>query len=212
MSSMVRNALIAALTVSAAAYAAPALAQDDAGRASLVAGQQSAMTYAVSRWEQLQASSGYSFEDYASFLLAYPGFPDEDKLKGYAEARLATEYVDPNRVLTYFAAEPPVTNAGRAAQALALMAVRPNEAETAARAAWRGGEMSPTAVATIQATFGSRFTARTTTRAWTLCCGSATRSAPRSSCRGSRRRARACSRRGSRSCRAATARPATRPR
>ena len=116
MSSMVRNALIAALTVSAAFHAAPALAQD--GRTSLVASQSSAMSYAVSRWEQLQANPNYSFEDYASFLLAYPGFPDEDKLKGYAEARLGYEWVDPNRVLTYFAAEPPVTNAGRAQQAL----------------------------------------------------------------------------------------------
>jgi len=156
MSSMVRNALLAALAVSTAFYAAPALGQ--AGRASLVANQ-SAMGYAVSRWEQLQASQYYTFEDYATFLLAYPGFPDEDKLKAYAEARLAEEYVDPNRVLTYFAAQPPVTNLGRAAQALALMQLRPGEAETAARAAWRGGQMSPTAAATIQATFGSRFTA-----------------------------------------------------
>jgi len=156
MSSMVRNALIAALVVSTPLHASPALAQD--GRASLVAAQPSAVAYAISRWEQLQASPNFTFEDYASFLLAYPGFPDEDKLRSYAESRLAQEYAAPERVLAYFDRHPPLTNPGRAARALALMAVRPGEAETAAREAWRGGGMSPTAAATIQATFWGRFT------------------------------------------------------
>src|SRR5688500_12073503 len=137
MSSMVRNALLAALTVSAAFVPGPALAQD--GRASLVASQPSAVAYAISRWEQLQASPGFTFEDYASFLLTYPGFPDEDKLRGYAEGRLAEEYVAPQRVAAYFDRHPPVTNPGRAAYALALMAARPGDAPAAARAAWRGG-------------------------------------------------------------------------
>jgi soluble lytic murein transglycosylase len=84
MSSMVRTALIAAAVVSTAFVSAPAVAQGD-GRAGLVAAQpSSAIAYAISRWEQLSASPRFSFEDYASFLLSYPGFPDEDKLKGYA--------------------------------------------------------------------------------------------------------------------------------
>jgi len=158
MSSMVRNALIAAL-LSSVAIATPALAQDERGRASLVATQpSSAAAWAISRWEQLQASPRFSFEDYAGFLLSYPGFPDEDKLRGYAEARLADEYVAPEWLLAYFDLHPPLTNSGRAAQALALMAARPGEAEAAARAAWRGGEMSPTAAATLLATFGARLT------------------------------------------------------
>jgi soluble lytic murein transglycosylase len=41
---------------------------------------------------------------------------------------------------------------------MALMAARPQEAEATARAAWRGGAMSPTAEATIFANFGARFT------------------------------------------------------
>lgn len=156
MSSMVRNALIAAL-VSTAFISAPAHAQGD-GRASLVAGQPSNTAYAISLWEQLQASPRYSFNDYAGFLLSYPGFPDEDKLRGYAEARLADEYADPQRVVAYFDRHPPLTNTGRAARAVALMTVRPGEAEAAARAAWRGGEMSPTTAATLLASFGGRFT------------------------------------------------------
>jgi len=154
---MVRNALIAALTVSAAFVSSPALAQD--GRAGLVASQPAgAVAYAVSRWEQLTASPRFTFEDYASFLLSYPGFPDEAKLRGYAEARLAEEYVAPERLAAYFDRYPPVTNPGRAAQALALLAVRPAEAEAAARAAWRGGEMSPTAAATLAASFWAKLT------------------------------------------------------
>src|SRR5687768_6634052 len=107
MSSMVRNSLLFAVLASTAFAATPALAQD--GRAGLVAAQPSAISYAISRWEQLSANPGYSFEDYASFLLAYPGWPDEDKLRGHAEGRLAEEYVSPERLVAYFDRFPPVT-------------------------------------------------------------------------------------------------------
>lgn len=158
MSSMVRKALISAVLLSTIPVT-PVLAQDQAGRAGLVAAQPSSqISYAISRWEQLSASPRFPFEDYASFLLTWPGFPDEDKLRGYAEARLADEYVPPERVLAYFDRHPPVTNTGRAARAMALMTSRPGEAEAAAREAWRGGEMSPTAAATLLANFGGRFT------------------------------------------------------
>ena len=158
MSSMVRKTLISAALLSTF-LAAPALAQDSPGRAGLVAAQPSSqVAYAISRWEQLSASPRFTFGDYASFLLSWPGFPDEDKLRGYAEARLAEEYVPPQQALAYFDRFPPLTNPGRAAHAMALMTARPGEAEAAARAAWRGGEMSPTAAATLLASFGDRFT------------------------------------------------------
>src|SRR3990170_5623876 len=122
MSSMVRNALISAALASTL-LAAPALAQS--GRAGLVATQPGAVSFAISRWEQLQASPNFTFEDYASFLLSYPGFPDEDKLRGFAEGRMTLEYVSPERLLVYFDRYPPVTNNGRAQQALAVAALRP---------------------------------------------------------------------------------------
>ncbi|HYD24166.1 MAG TPA: lytic transglycosylase domain-containing protein [Croceibacterium sp.] len=163
MSSMVRNTFLAALSVSAALVPASAFAQGnewDQARANLVARQPSGqMAYAIGRWEQLAASPRFTFEDYAGFLLTYPGFPDEDKLKGYAEARLAEEFVSPERLLAYFAANPPVTNNGRAQYAVALMAQRPGDAFEAARQAWRGGEMSDTAYATLFAAYGAAFTA-----------------------------------------------------
>src|SRR5215207_1971690 len=147
MSSMVHNALISAVLASTALVSAPAHAQGD-GRASLVASQPStAAAYSISLWEQLQASERYSFNDYSGFLLSYPGFPDGDKLRRYAEARLGEEWAEPARVLAYFDRHPPLTNPGRAAHAVALMAARPGEAEAIARAAWRGGAMSQTAYA-----------------------------------------------------------------
>jgi len=159
MSSMVRTALIAAL-LAAATSPVPALAQWNEGRDSLVARQPSSQAaYAVGRWEQLSASPNYAFEDYAGFLLSSPGFPDEDVLRGYAEARLADEYVAADRLVAFFDRFPPLTNPGRAQYAIALMAMRPDAALEAARAAWRGGQMSSGAMATILDTYGASLTA-----------------------------------------------------
>jgi soluble lytic murein transglycosylase len=159
MSSMVRNKLIAALLASSVFLPFSAQAQSDQGRASLVAGQYGGqMAYAVGRWEQLAASPNFSFDEYAGFLLTYPGFPDEDKLRRQAEDRLATDYVAADRLLAFFDRFPPLTNNGRAQYAVALMALRPDQAEAAARAAWRGGSMGETAFATLFATYGGRFT------------------------------------------------------
>ncbi len=159
MSSMVRTSLIAALLASAVALPVPALAQWDQGRDSLVAQQPSGQAaYAISRWEQLTASPNFTFEDYAGFLLSYPGFPDQDVLRGYAEARLADQYVAADQLIGFFDRFPPLTNPGRAQYALALMALRPDAALETARAAWRGGQMSETAMATLYATYGASFT------------------------------------------------------
>jgi soluble lytic murein transglycosylase len=62
------------------------------------------------------------------FLLSYPGFPDEDVLRGYAEARLADQYVGADSLIAFFDRFPPLTNPGRAQYAIALMALRPDAA------------------------------------------------------------------------------------
>ncbi len=116
------------------------------------------MAYAVGRWEQLAASPNFTFDEYAGFLLTYPGFPDEDKLRRQAEDRLTQDYVAADRLIAYFDRFPPLTNNGRAQLAVAMMALRPDQAEAAARAAWRGGSMGETAFATLFATYGGRFT------------------------------------------------------
>ena len=41
--------------------------------------------YALNDWRRLRESSGYTFADYARFLNANPGWPDESKLRRWAE-------------------------------------------------------------------------------------------------------------------------------
>jgi len=158
MSSMVRKALTAALLVSAALVPAHALAQGQ-GRASLVAQQpNAALSYAITQWEQLADNPNYTFEAYASFLQSYPGFPEEDKLRGFAEARLAQEWVSPERLVAYFDRNPPTTNEGRAQYAVALTNLQRDTAAAMARAAWRGGEMSEGPLAALSSTYWSVLT------------------------------------------------------
>ena len=131
----------------------------DRARAQLMASQRGTMSQAIERWKMLSQSSGYAFSDYAGFLLTYPGFPDEAKLKGYAEASLAREAVDYPRLLAYFDRVPPITNPAKAMYALALAASGRSESRAMAVQAWRGGPMSDSAAAALYSQFGSSFKA-----------------------------------------------------
>ncbi len=164
MSSMVRTTIISAL-VMLAFTPTLAHAQDDQlmgedgrqwdqARTALQALPPGNMAQAVARWKLLSANSRFTFYDYSTFLLTYPGLPDEAKLRGYAEATLDREAIDAQQVATYFDRFPPLTNSGRAAYAIALYAMGRPQAVDAARAAWRGGAMSDTAEATLQARIG----------------------------------------------------------
>ncbi len=164
MSSMLRYGLASLCLATALTSSVPLVAQDgaaawDQARASLVANQPGPMAGAISRWEALSASPSFSFADYSGFLLTYPGFPDESRLRGYAEAKLQNEFAPNERIVAYFDRFPPLGNPARAQYALALMGQRPSEAANVAREAWRGGEMSDTAAAAILASFGNSFTA-----------------------------------------------------
>jgi soluble lytic murein transglycosylase len=130
----------------------------DRARANLVAQAPGRMAQGVSQWQQLTASKNYSFNDYANFLLYYPGFPDADKLQGFAEDRLRSEGVANDRLVAFFDKYPPVSNFARARYAVALMAARPQSAFDVARAAWRGGEMDSAAESSLLAVYGARFT------------------------------------------------------
>jgi len=164
MSSMLRYRLASLSLATALTSSVPLVAQDgaeawDQARASLVANQPGPMAGAIARWEALAGSPGFSFADYSGFLLAYPGFPDESRLRSYAEAKLQNEFAPNERIIAFFDRFPPLGNSARAQYALALMGARPAEAATVAREAWRGGEMSDTAAATILASYGTSFTA-----------------------------------------------------
>lgn len=129
----------------------------DRARARLSASQPTGMAQAIDRWRQLSASPSFSFSDYATFMLAYPGFPEEAKMRVNAEKALDNSYVEPSRVVAYFDRFPPVSNPARAQYALALSALRRSEAPGIARDAWRGGVMSDAAEATILAQYGASF-------------------------------------------------------
>ncbi len=140
----------------------PVQAQDpaawDQARASLVASGPGQMTSAIDLWQRLTASSQFGFDDYANFLLTYPGFPFEARLRGYAEAKLDQTAIPPQRVVAFFDRFPPLTNPAKAQYALALSTLGRPQAAQWAREAWRGGSMSQTAEATLQSMYGSQFT------------------------------------------------------
>ena len=81
------------------------------------------MAQAIARWRLLTSTDGFGFEDYAGFMLVYPGFPEEAKLRVYAERALERRGAEASRVAAYFERFAPVTNAARANYALALFAL-----------------------------------------------------------------------------------------
>ncbi|MEO0031602.1 MAG: hypothetical protein RIS94_1360 [Pseudomonadota bacterium] len=154
--------LLPGLAISVACHASDGDAQAsawDAARAQLIAQGQGPMAQAIDRWKLLTSTNRMGFADYAGFVTSYPGFPDQDKLRRYAEAALDREYADPPELVAYFDRTPPLTNPARAQYALALQAVGRREAATVARAAWRGGAMSDAAETAILSTWGPTLTA-----------------------------------------------------
>lgn len=160
MSSMVRTTTIVML-LATVALSSPAQCQDggewDRARAQLTASQRGGIAQAIERWKVLGATDRFAFNDYAGFVLAYPGFPEEEKLRRSAEATLERESPEPSRIIAYFDRFPPLTNPARARYALALSALQRGEARSVAQTAWRGGEMSDVAESAILSLYGTGF-------------------------------------------------------
>ena len=150
--------LLAPILAAATACHASDGSEWDRARAALIAGQRSSIAQAVDKWQALSASRSFGFSEYAGFLLAYPGFPEEEKLRRAAEAALDREGADPARLVAYFDRFPPLTNPARAQYALALRAMGRGESAALANQAWRGGAMSDSAETAIASTFGNSFT------------------------------------------------------
>lgn len=153
---------IAALSLGAlVCMAAPAQCQDgsewDRARAQLMAGAPGTVGPAIARWRYLDGTDSAGFDAYASFLLAWPGFPDETRLRLAAEKSLTLNAVDSGRLVAFFDRFPPLTNPARAQYALALAALGRSEAGEVARAAWRGGTMSDAAEQAIYARWSRSF-------------------------------------------------------
>ncbi len=100
-----------------------------------------ALSATIAQWKRLQQSDGYSFTDYASFLLAHPGWPGEKSRRVAAEGAMDKGY-SPGLAIQFFEKYPPISATGRVRYAEALMAAgKPREAAEAARTAWRAGVM-----------------------------------------------------------------------
>ncbi len=161
MSSMRATSIL--LLLGMASISTPAACQDggewDRARQQLSTSQSGSVAQAIERWNQLTSTPGvYGFDTYASFLLSYPGYPDEEKLRTYAEKALDRDSPDVRRLVAYFDRFPPLTNPARARYALALAAVQRPEARSVALVAWRSGPMSDPSEAALFSLLGASLT------------------------------------------------------
>ena len=157
MSSMWRVAviipvLLATAPSSSAQYAAPPAY----GAAAPYAAQRIAV--ALDRWRTLRQSSGYRFSDYASFLIAYPDWPDSTRMRAWAEKAMQPGE-NASTVLSFFAAEKPRTGNGwaRLADACAASA-QMARALDAARHAWLSADLNSADEQAIWTRYGGSFT------------------------------------------------------
>jgi len=113
---------------------------------------------ALNDWRRLRQSNGYTFADYGRFLNANPGWPEETKLRGWAEKAMRPGE-NAGVVLSFFANKQPETGNGYARLADALNATGRNaEALAAARAAWASPDLSTYDEQNIYARWGRSFT------------------------------------------------------
>ena len=157
MSSMWRIAVILPVLTTAASSAAqypapaPAYAPPHASSSANVG-------YAINDWRRLRQSSGYSFADYARFLIFNQGWPEESKLRRWAE-RAMRSGENPATVLSFYATEKPASGNGWARLADSYAASgRMAEALEAARNAWSSDDLSATDEQAIWARYGRSLT------------------------------------------------------
>lgn len=114
--------------------------------------------YALSDWRRLRQSNGYSFADYARFLIANPGWPDDSKMRRWAEKAMRPGE-NAATVVAFFATEKPTTGNGFARLADAFAASgRMTEAVDAARSAWALSDLGASDEQAIWSRYGTSFT------------------------------------------------------
>ena len=115
---------------------------------------------AVLQWKRFQQSDNFSFEAYAAFLNAHPGWPGETALRKAAERAMDPEGGwSPTTAVAFFTKYPPLTNAGKVRYADALMVTGDRAgAVAAARDAWTSGTLSTTDEARIIGGFANAIT------------------------------------------------------
>lgn len=115
----------------------------DQARARLMQSHDMAVHQSIDTWRQLSASDRLNFATYAGFLLRYPGYPQEEKIRGFAEKAALRESPDPRSLVAFFDKFPPLSNEAAGRYAVALSTLRRADAREKAVAAWRGGLLNP---------------------------------------------------------------------
>src|SRR6185295_10151445 len=114
--------------------------------------------YALNDWRRLRQSSGYAFADYARFLIANPDWPDDVKMRRWAEKAMRSGE-NPATVIAFFAIDKPTTGGAYARLAEAFAASgRMAEALDAARNAWASDDLSTDDEQAIWSRYGGSFT------------------------------------------------------
>jgi soluble lytic murein transglycosylase len=159
MSSMWRAALflpVLLLTAQSSSAQYPAPAVQPARYSQPVAA--TSVASALNDWRRLRQSSGYSFADYARFLIANPDWPSERTMRRWAE-RAMRPGESPATVIAFFAKDKPATGTGWARLADSYAAYgRLAEALQAAREAWASPDLDAGDEQAIWARYGSSFT------------------------------------------------------
>ena len=113
---------------------------------------------ALNDWRRLRQSGGYSFADYARFLVYNPGWPSEDSMRRRAE-QLMRPGENVSTVLAFYSVEKPQSGNGFARLADALsQSGRHAEALIAAREAWASPDLSAADEQSIYARWGANLT------------------------------------------------------
>lgn len=109
----------------------------------------------IARWHALRQSDGLPFSSYASFLAGHRGWPGETAMRRSAE-KADTAGASASEVAGFFRTFPPLTPAGHARNAFALLSLGQIEAaRAAARTAWAAGVLPRDDEARLLSLFGS---------------------------------------------------------
>jgi len=143
--------LLATAPLSSAQYAAPTTYTAATNYAPSV-------SYSLDQWRRLRQSSGYSFADYASFLIANPDWPDSSRMRRWAEKAMRPGE-NAGTVISFFAKDKPESGNGWARLTEACAASgRAADALSAARSAWASSDLSSDDEQAIWARYGGSFT------------------------------------------------------
>ena len=163
MSSMVSNIVIATLILSpvtaVSAQAMDGVSDWQKTQKILSDPSKGNVSAALQRWKVLTGSDNYTFSEYASFLVTYPGWPQEKRMRRNAEQAINSDSYSPSQVLAYFDRFEPTTNVGAARYAVVLLGNGQREkAYEMARKAWRGGTLSESDERRVLGLFNSALT------------------------------------------------------